>query len=77
MLLHAGGHHLRLVPLAKKEQSLIYTRWFYADCIADYHDVPIYSDEHFNLIEAYIREAVDVHFILKRIWVAVPDRQLQ
>ena len=51
---------VEVLPLTKKEQSLIYTRWFYADCIADYHNVPIYSDAHFDLIEAYIREAVDV-----------------
>ena len=51
---------VEVLPVTKKEQSLIYTRWFYADCIADYHNVPIYSDEHFDLIEAYIREAVDV-----------------
>ena len=51
---------IEVLPLTKKEQSLIYTRWFYADCIADYHNVPIYSDEHFELIEAYIKEAVDV-----------------
>ena len=42
-----------------KEQSLIYTRWFYADCISDYHGVEIYSDRHFELIEGYLREAVD------------------
>ena len=51
---------IEVLPITKKEQSLIYTRWFYADCIADHHGVPIYSDEHFELIEAYIREAVDV-----------------
>ena len=43
-----------------EEQTLLYTRWFYADCIANYHGVEIYSDEHFALIEAYLREAVDV-----------------
>ena len=51
---------LEVLPITAKEQSLIYTRWFYADCIATYHNVPIYSDEHFDLIEAYIKEAVDV-----------------
>ena len=43
-----------------KEQKLIYTRWFYADCISDYHGVEIYSDRHFELIEGYIRTAVDM-----------------
>lgn len=51
---------VRVLPITAEKQSLIYTRWFYADCIADYHNVPIYSDTHFELIEAYIREAVDV-----------------
>ena len=41
-------------------QSLMYTRWFYADCIADYHRVPVYSEAHWNLIEKYIAEAADV-----------------
>ena len=43
-----------------EEQALIYSRWFYIDCIANYHNVAIHSDEHFALIEAYLREAVDV-----------------
>ncbi len=40
-------------------QELIYTRWFYADCIADAHNVEIYSEAHWALIEKYILEAVD------------------
>ncbi len=43
-----------------EEQTLLYSRWFYADCISNYHGVEIYSDEHFALIENYLREAVDV-----------------
>ncbi len=38
-------------------QKLIYTRWFYVDCIADYHKAAVYSDAHFDLIEKYIRAA--------------------
>ena len=41
-------------------QKFIYTRWFYVDCIADYHNVEIYSEAHWELIEKYIKEAVDV-----------------
>ena len=51
---------VEILPITAEKQSLIYTRWFYADCIATYHNVPIYSDEHFALIEAYIKAAVDV-----------------
>ena len=65
-----------VLPLTKKEQSLIYTRWFYADCIVDYHNVPIYSDVHFDLIEAYIREAVDVGINIHQYAVRLHTRQL-
>ena len=41
-------------------QKLIYTRWFYVDCIADYHKVEVYSDAHFDLIEKYIKAAREV-----------------
>ena len=40
-------------------QSLIYTRWFYVDCIADYHRVPVYSEAHWELIEKYLIQAAD------------------
>ena len=51
---------LTVLDVTVEEQALLYTRWFYVDCIANYHNVAIYSDEHFALIEAYMREAVDV-----------------
>jgi len=41
-------------------QSLIYTRWFYADCIADFHGCQVYSERHWELIEGYIKTAVDM-----------------
>lgn len=41
-------------------QSLIYTRWFYADCIADFHGVEVYSERHWELIEGYIKAAADI-----------------
>ena len=63
---------IEVLPLTKKEQSLIYTRWFYVDCIADYHNVPIYSDEHFDLIEAYMREAVDVGINMMLVPIHTP-----
>lgn len=40
-------------------QSLIYTRWLYVDCIADYHGVDVYSEKHWALIEKYITQAVE------------------
>ena len=41
------------------KQKMIYTRWFYADCIADAHNVEIYSKAHWGLIEKYMTAARD------------------
>lgn len=51
---------VRVIPASMPEQRLIYTRWFYADCIAVQHDVEIYSEEHWELIDRYIAAAADV-----------------
>ena len=42
------------------EQQTKYTRWFYLDCIATAHNVPIFSEEHWALIEKYIAAAADL-----------------
>lgn len=36
-----------------------YTRWLYLDCIATAHDVPVFSEEHWALIETYVTAAAD------------------
>lgn len=49
-----------VLPTALPAQSTIYTRWFYLDCIATVHGVPIFSEEHWVLIEKYIAAAADM-----------------
>lgn len=36
------------------KHELIFTQWFHTDCIADVHNVPVFSEEHWALIEKYI-----------------------
>ncbi len=50
---------LNVVNAQMPEQETIYTQWFYADCISDYYNVPIYSKRHWELIESYIKTAVE------------------
>lgn len=50
---------VEVLPAVMPEQKLIYTRWFYADCIAVAHGVEIYSEEHWALIDKYIAAAAD------------------
>ncbi len=49
-----------VIDEALDEQKIIYTRWFYADCIANYHRTKMYSKEHWHFIEKYIKAAVDM-----------------
>lgn len=39
------------------EQKLLFTQWFHVDCIADVHNVEIYSKKHWELIEKYMMMA--------------------
>lgn len=50
---------IEVIPAVMPEQRLIYTRWFYADCIASVHHVDIFSEAHWKLMEKYIEAASD------------------
>jgi len=50
---------LNVIDACIPEQKTVYSQWFHADCIADCHNVPVYSEKHWNLIEKYIETAVD------------------
>ncbi len=39
--------------------DIYHTEWFYADCLAEYYGVPVFSDRHFEIIENYIKCAVE------------------
>ena len=51
---------VEVVPAVMPEQKLIYTRWFYADCIAVAHGVEVFSEDHWALIDKYIAAASDM-----------------
>lgn len=51
---------IEVLPAIIPQQKLIYTRWFYVDCVAVQHNVNVYSEEHWTLIDKYIEAAVDV-----------------
>ena len=40
------------------EQSLILTQWFHCDCLAQYYNVPVWSERHWEIIENFARVAV-------------------
>ena len=55
-----GSHtqKIRVLPGLLPEQTLIHTKWFYTDCLANYYHVEAFSEEHWRIIENFMREAV-------------------
>lgn len=40
------------------EQTLKMTQWFYCDTLAEYYNVPVWSEEHWEIVEKFARCAV-------------------
>ncbi len=48
----------KILAATLPEQTIKYTEWFHADCLASYYRVPVFSDEHWRIIENFVRCAV-------------------
>ncbi|MBE5039590.1 DUF4091 domain-containing protein [Ructibacterium gallinarum] len=46
---------LQIIAAELPEQELIFTQWFYADCIADYYQTEVFSERHWELIESFAK----------------------
>ncbi len=51
---------IQVLPAVLPKQSTIYTQWLHVDSIASAHNVEVYSEEHWTLIEKYMRLAREV-----------------
>lgn len=49
---------VEIMPVSLPPQELIFTQWFYADCLADYYQVPVFSERHWEICENFMRTAV-------------------
>ena len=49
---------VKIIDACLTEQKLIHTEWFHADCLADYYNVEVFSEKHWEIIERFIRVAV-------------------
>ena len=60
------------------EQKLLHTRWFHTDCLADYYQVSAWSEEHWRIVENFVRSAarMGVNTILTPIFTPALDTQV-
>lgn len=68
---------LRVIPAVMPEQQIHYTRWIYLDCIATAHNVEIFSEAHWQLIEKYIAAAADLGINMLLVPVHTPPLDTQ
>ena len=50
---------LEVIGADLHEQTLQFTQWLHADCIADYYKIPVFSERHWQLIDEYIKTATE------------------
>lgn len=48
---------LHVYPALLPPQKLLHTEWFHTDCLADYYHVEAWGEEHWRLVEEFIRFA--------------------
>lgn len=60
------------------EQEIIFTQWFHADCLADYYQVPVFSERHWTLIDQFIKTAAEngINMMLTPIFTPPLDTQV-
>lgn len=53
----ACSFSVQVLPVELPEQKLRHTQWFHADCLADYYGVPVFSEEHWRIVDNFMHSA--------------------
>ncbi len=44
-----------IIPVELSNNGMMYTQWFYCDCLASYYNVSVWSERHWEIIENFAR----------------------
>ncbi|MBO5110749.1 MAG: DUF4091 domain-containing protein [Clostridia bacterium] len=47
--------HLEVLGAKLPDQKLIYAHWVHYDCLADWYEVPVFSEKHWKIIKNYLQ----------------------
>ncbi len=69
---------IKVIGADLPDQNFKVTQWFHCDCIADYYEVEIFSEKHWEYIEKFMRTAVKngLNTILTPIFTPPLDTQV-
>lgn len=66
---------LEVLPICLEPQKLLCYEWFHCDCLYTYYKVPCWSDEHWRIMENFIRNGVvhGLNVLLTPLWTIPLD----
>ena len=48
---------VEVIDAVLPKEDIYFTQWFHADCLANYYNVEVWSDKHFEIVENFARTA--------------------
>ena len=48
---------VEVIDAVLPDEDIYFTQWFHSDCLANYYNVEIWSDRHFEIVENFVRTA--------------------
>lgn len=77
-LVAANELTVKVINAKLPEQELICTHWFHCDCLATWYKVPVFSEEHWQIIESFVKAAVDhgVNMLLTPLFTPPLDTEV-
>lgn len=74
----ACSMQVEIIDALLHDTDRLYTQWFYADCLADYYNVPVWSERHWEIIENYVSAATagGINMILTPIFTVPLDTKV-
>nr|WP_205516981.1 DUF4091 domain-containing protein [Paenibacillus sp. SYP-B3998] len=69
---------LHVLAAALPEQQLIHTEWFHTDCLATYYRVEVFSERYWEIVQHYVKTAVDhgINMLLTPLFTPPLDTQV-
>ena len=49
--------NVEVIDAALPDEDIYFTQWFHADCLANYYNLEVWSDRHFEIVENFARTA--------------------
>lgn len=58
-IISTADFKVKIINAILPKQTLIFTNWFHTDCLANYYNVEIFSEEYWRIVENYLSLAAE------------------